>query len=102
MEESRTKKDFHSYRIDEDRDVTQETEIIQSDSISESEKDFMGPDDEDLNFNVVEIDDICCVYGPPDDIVELDDDLFDTETETIDKISFVYGPPPEIIHHKRR
>ena len=42
------------------------------------------------------------VSGPPDDIVEFDDDLFDTETETIDKISFVYGPPPEIIHYKLR
>ena len=102
MDESRINKDSHPSRIGEDRDVTQETEIIQSGSVLESGIDFMDPNGEDLDFNVIEIDDICCVYGPPDDIVEFDDDLFDTETETIDKISFVYGPPPEIIHHKRR
>ena len=92
MDESRINKDSHPYRIGEDSDVTQETEIIQSGSVLESGIDFMDPNGEDLDFNVIEIDDICCVYGPPDDIVEFDDDLFDTETETIDKISFVYGP----------
>lgn len=126
MEENKKNKDFQPYCIGEDSDVTQEAEIIQSDSISESEKDFMGSDDVDniievfyeskkeydsqwdpewedeCYHKVLELDDICCVYGPPDDIVELDDDLFDTETETIDKISFVYGSPSEIIHHKHK
>lgn len=114
MEESRTKKDFHPYRIDEDRDVTQETEIIQSDSMSESEIDNVDSDEGDLDFNVIEIDDMEVLYGPPNDIIDnLDDlsvledideedfDLFETDAEAIDKISFVYGPPPEIIRsHK--
>ena len=114
MEESRTKKDFHPYRIDEDRDVTQETEIIQSDSMSESEIDNVYSDEGDLDFNVIEIDDMEVLYGPLNDIIDnLDDlsvledideedfDLFETDAEAIDKISFVYGPPPEIIRsHK--
>lgn len=114
MEESRTMKDFHPYRIGEDSDVTQETEIIQSDSMSESEIDYMDSDEEDLDFNVIEIDDMVLLYGPPNDIIDdfedlslLEDidveelDLFETETKAIDKISFVYGPPPEIIRsHK--
>ena len=58
MEESRTMKDFHPYRIGEDSDVTQETEIIQSDSMSESEIDYMDSDEGDLDFNVIEIDDM--------------------------------------------
>ena len=114
MEESRTMKDFHPYRIGEDSDVTQETEIIQSDSMSESEIDYMDSDEGDLDFNVIEIDDMVLLYGPPNDIIdnfddlsvledidEEDFDLFETDAEAIDKISFVYGPPPEIIRsHK--
>lgn len=114
MEESRPIKDFHPYRIGEDSDVTQETEIIQSDSMSESEIDYMDSDEEDLDFNVIEIDDMVLLYGPPNDIIdnfddlsvledidEEDFDLFETDAEAIDKISFVYGPPPEIIRsHK--
>lgn len=114
MEESRTMKDFHPYRIGEDSDVTQETEIIQSDSMSESEIDYMDSDEGDLDFNVIEIDDMEVLYGPPNDIIdnfddlsvledidEEDFDLFETDAEAIDKISFVYGPPPEIIRsHK--
>lgn len=114
MEESLTMKDFHPYRIGEDSDVTQETEIIQSDSMSESEIDYMDSDEGDLDFNVIEIDDMVLLYGPPNDIIdnfddlsvledidEEDFDLFETDAEAIDKISFVYGPPPEIIRsHK--
>lgn len=114
MEESRTMKDFHPYRISEDSDVTQEAEIIQSDSMSESEIDYMDSDEGDLDFNVIEIDDMVLLYGPPNDIIdnfddlsvledidEEDFDLFETDAEAIDKISFVYGPPPEIIRsHK--
>lgn len=113
MEEN---KDFQPYRIGEDSDDTQEAEIIQSDSISESEIGFIAPDEEDQDFNVIEIDDMICVYGPPNDIIDefdnlslLLEDIDDTdldpceiEARTIDKISFTYGPPPEIIHHKRR
>jgi hypothetical protein len=114
MEESRPIKDFHPYRIGEDSDVTQETEIIQSDSMSESEIDYMDSDEEDLDFNVIEIDDMVLLYGPPNDIIDdfedlslLEDidveelDLFETETKAIDEVTFVYGPPPEIIRsHK--
>ena len=115
MEESRTMKDFHPYRIGEDSDVTQETEIIQSDSMSESEIDYMDSDEGDLDFNVIEIDDMEVLYGPPNDIIdnfddlsvlededidEEDFDLFETDAEAIDKISFVYGPPPEIRHSR--
>lgn len=105
MEESRPIKDFHPYRIGEDSDVTQETEIIQSDSMSESEIDYMDSDEEDQDFNLIEIDDMICVYGPPNDIIDEDilyEDLFDTDTETIDEVTFVYGPRPEIIHHKHK
>lgn len=116
MEESRTMKDFHPYRIGEDSDVTQETEIIQSDSMSESEIDYMDSDEGDLDFNVIEIDDMEVLYGPPNDIIdnfddlsvlededidEEDFDLFETDAEAIDKISFVYGPPPEIIRKRK-
>ena len=115
MEESRTMKDFHPYRIGEDSDVTQETEIIQSDSMSESEIDYMDSDEEDLDFNVIEIDDMVLLYGPPNDIIdnfddlsvlededidEEDFDLFETETKAIDEVTFVYGPPPEIRHSR--
>ena len=113
MEESRTMKDFHPYRIGEDSDVTQETEIIQSDSMSESEIDYMDSDEEDLDFNVIEIDDMVLLYGPPNDIIDdfedlslLEDidveelDLFETETKAIDEVTFVYGPPPEIRHSR--
>lgn len=113
MEESRPIKDFHPYRIGEDSDVTQETEIIQSDSMSESEIDYMDSDEEDLDFNVIEIDDMVLLYGPPNDIIDdfedlslLEDidveelDLFETETKTIDEVTFVYGPPPEIRHSR--
>ena len=47
-------------------------EIIQSDSISESEIGFIAPDEEDQDFNVIEIDDMICVYGPPNDIIDED------------------------------
>ena len=115
MEESRTMKDFHPYRIGEDSDVTQETEIIQSDSMSESEIDYMDSDEEDLDFNVIEIDDMVLLCGPPNDIIdnfddlsvlededidEEDFDLFETETKAIDEVTFVYGPPPEIRHSR--
>ena len=113
MEESRPIKDFHPYRIGEDSDVTQETEIIQSDSMSESEIDYMDSDEEDLDFNVIEIDDMVLLYGPPNDIIDdfedlslLEDidveelDLFETETKAIDEVTFVYGPPPEIRHSR--
>lgn len=112
MEESRPIKDFHPYRIGEDSDVTQETEIIQSDSMSESEIDYMDSDEEDLDFNVIEIDDMYVLYGPPNDIIDDFEDLsllediedidieeldsFETETKAIDEVTFVYGPPPEI------
>ena len=105
MEDNKTIKDSQSYRIDEDSDVIQEAEIIQSDSISESEIGFIAPDEEDQDFNVIEIDDMICVYGPPNDIIDEDiiyEDLFDTDTETIDEVTFVYGPRPEIIHHKHK
>ena len=113
MEESRPIKDFHPYRIGEDSDVTQESEIIQSDSMSESEIDYMDSDEEDLDFNVIEIDDMVLLYGPPNDIIDdfedlslLEDidveelDLFETETKAIDEVTFVYGPPPEIRHSR--
>lgn len=105
MEDNKTIKDSQPYRIGEDSDVIQETEIIQSDSISESEIGFIAPDEEDQDFNVFEIDDMICVYGPPNDIIDEDiiyEDLFDTDTETIDEVTFVYGPRPEIIHHKHK
>ena len=105
MDDNKTIKDSQPYRIGEDSDVIQEAEIIQSDSISESEIGFIAPDEEDQDFNVIEIDDMICVYGPPNDIIDEDiiyEDLFDTDTETIDEVTFVYGPRPEIIHHKHK
>jgi hypothetical protein len=81
--------------------------------MSESEIDYMDSDEGDQDFNVIEIDDMVVLYGPPNDIIDdfedlslledidVDDlDSFETETKAIDEVTFVYGPPPEIRHSR--